>query len=255
MRLPLIHPPTQLNIYVIGDVVIHEGAVIAPGTILQAEPNSRILIREGVCIGMGNIINAYQGDIEIQSGAILGAGVLVIGQSKIGKNTCIGSLTTIINTSIERGTTIKAGSLIGDTSRSFSAEMSEPLQETESETNDFYPDKNDLISDASIMEIQLGSNRFVGNGSISNRNDSSPNPQLTEKKKTELLAKLEDMEDIFLRRTTEVDETPKISKQPNLPPDLQTENLNSSVVGLIHINKLLCTLFPERRSFNRPQQD
>ena len=108
MRLPLIHPPTQLNIYVIGDVVIHEGAVIAPGTILQAEPNSRILIREGVCIGMGNIINAYQGDIEIQSGAILGAGVLVIGQSKIGKNTCIGSLTTIINTSIESGTTIKA---------------------------------------------------------------------------------------------------------------------------------------------------
>lgn len=33
MRLPLIHPPTQLDIYVIGNVVIHESRVIASETI------------------------------------------------------------------------------------------------------------------------------------------------------------------------------------------------------------------------------
>lgn len=255
MRLPLIHPPTQLNIYVIGDVFIHESAVIAPGTILQAEPNSRILIREGACIGMGNIINAYQGDIEIQSGAILGAGVLVIGQSKIGENTCIGSSTTIINTSIEPGTTIQAGSLIGDTSRSFSAELSEPLQETESETNSLSPDNNDLISETSMMKIKLGPNHSIGNGYISNNNDFFPNLQKTKEKNTKLLEELEEMEDIRLRTTTEVDEDPKISKQPNPPPDSQTENLNSPVFGIIHLNSLLCTLFPERQAFNRSQQD
>lgn len=58
----------------------------------------------------------------------LDSGVLVIGQSKIGKNTCIGSSTTIINTSMELGTTVEAGSLIDDTSCSFFAVISNLLK-------------------------------------------------------------------------------------------------------------------------------
>ncbi|MEA5536063.1 transferase [Crocosphaera sp. XPORK-15E] len=220
MPLPLIHPPTQLDICVIGDVTIHEGAVVAPGTILQAAPNSRIVIREGACIGMGTLINAYQGDIYIESGAMLGAGVLVVGQSKIGKNACIGSSTTIINTSIEAGTTIEAGSLIGDMSRGFTSEKAETSQAIKSENNGSSPDRN---------------------GSI-------PKPEITEDKQP---AFMEKMEDLWLEAETEVPEMPEIPTIPKPSP----EPKNAPVVGQIYINQLLCTLFPERQGFNRFQNN
>ncbi|PSF38030.1 carbon dioxide concentrating mechanism protein [Aphanothece hegewaldii CCALA 016] len=117
MHLPPIHTISTSDIFVNGDVTIHESAVVAPGAILQAAPDSRIIVEEGVCVGMGVILNAYQGDIEIKSGAILGAGVLIIGHGEIGHNACIGSTTTILNTSVEAMTVIPAGSLIGDRSR------------------------------------------------------------------------------------------------------------------------------------------
>ncbi len=253
MRLPLIHPPTQLDICVIGDVTIHEGAVVAPGTILQAAPNSRIVIREGACIGMGTLINAYQGDIEIQSGAMLGSGVLVIGQSKIGKNACIGSSTTIINTSIEPGTTIKAGSLIGDTSRPFSTENSESFKETTSETNGSSGNNNGLSSEPS-REIKSETNRSLdyGKEDISNGNNSSPSPQMTKSQKP---AFVEEIEDVWLETATEVDESAEIPSPSNPPPKPPPENQNSPVVGQIYINNLLCTLFPERQAFTRSQPD
>ncbi|MEA5509107.1 transferase [Crocosphaera sp. UHCC 0190] len=227
MPLPLIHPPTQLDICVIGDVTIHEGAVVAPGTILQAAPNSRIVIREGACIGMGTLINAYQGDIYIESGAMLGAGVLVVGQGKIGQNACIGSSATIINTSIEAGTTIEAGSLIGDMSRGFTSEKAETSQETKSENNGSPPDSN---------------------GSLSDSNGSLPKPEITEDKQP---AFIEEMEDLWLEAETTVPEMPEIPTPPKPSP----ETKNAPVVGQIYINQLLCTLFPERQAFNRFQNN
>ena len=60
MPLPLIQPPSRSEVSVIGEVIIHQGAVVAPGTILQAAPNCRIVIHSGACIGMGSLINDYQ---------------------------------------------------------------------------------------------------------------------------------------------------------------------------------------------------
>ena len=227
MRLPLVYPPTQLDICVIGDVTIHDGAVVAPGTILQAAPNSRIVIREGACIGMGTLLNAYEGDIEIESGAMLGAGVLVVGHSKIGKNACIGSSCTILNTSIAPGTAIEAGSLIGDMSRPVSSETSEPSKAIKSETNGSVADTN---------------------GSVTDTNGSMPKPETTEAEKSEFV---EEMEDLWLEPETKVEEIPEILTQPNTP----TEMANVPVVGQIYINQLLCTLFPERQAFNRSQNN
>ncbi|GBF79292.1 transferase [Aphanothece sacrum] len=228
MRLPLVYPPTQLDICVIGDVTIHDGAVVAPGTILQAAPNSRIVIREGACIGMGTLLNAYEGDIEIESGAMLGAGVLVVGHSKIGKNACIGSSSTILNTSIAPGTAIEAGSLIGDMSRRpVSSEISEPSQAIKSETN------------GSVAAT---------NGSILDSNDVIPKPETTEVEKPEFV---EEMEDLWLEPETEVEEIPEIINPPNIPNEMP----NVPVVGQIYINQLLCTLFPERQAFNRSQNN
>ena len=144
MPLPLIQPPTGSDVSIVGEVIIHEGAVIAPGTILQAAPNCRIIIHSGACIGMGTLINAYKGDIEIESGAMLGAGVLVVGQGRIGQNVCLGSCTTVINASVESGSTVEAGALIGDTSRQFSEQETESPQQIKANNNGF-SESNHLI--------------------------------------------------------------------------------------------------------------
>lgn len=104
----------NLNSYISGEVTIDPSAAIAPGVILQAEPNSRIIIAAGVCIGMGAIVHARDGILEIEAGAILGAGVLVVGKGKIGANASIGSATTIVNYSIDSGQVVAPSSLIGD---------------------------------------------------------------------------------------------------------------------------------------------
>ena len=118
--------PLQLSsnsqILMSGDVVVNEGAAIAPGVILQADSGSRISIAAGACIGMGVILHAREGTLEIGAGVILGAGVLVVGAGTIGTSACIGAGTTLINPCIDQMQIMPAGSLIGDTSRQASAE-------------------------------------------------------------------------------------------------------------------------------------
>lgn len=113
--------PLQLSsnsqILMSGDVVVNEGAAIAPGVILQAEPGSRISIAAGACIGLGVILHAREGTLSIGAGVILGAGVLVVGAGTIGANACIGAGTTLINPCIDQMQIMPAGSLMGDTSR------------------------------------------------------------------------------------------------------------------------------------------
>ncbi|MEG4574568.1 carbon dioxide concentrating mechanism protein [Microcoleus sp. N3A4] len=118
--------PLQLSsnsqILMSGDVVVNEGATIAPGAILQADPGSRISIAAGACIGMGVILHAREGTLDIGAGVILGAGVLVVGAGTIGANACIGAGTTLIDPCIDKMQILPAGSLIGDTSRQVAPE-------------------------------------------------------------------------------------------------------------------------------------
>jgi carbon dioxide concentrating mechanism protein CcmN len=100
-----------------GNVTIDPSAAIAPGVLLQAEPNSRITIGAGVCIGAGSIVHASGGNIDIGTGACLGRGVLIIGSGSIAPNACIGAGTTIIDPQIEDGAVIPPHSLLGDRSR------------------------------------------------------------------------------------------------------------------------------------------
>jgi carbon dioxide concentrating mechanism protein CcmN len=118
--------PLQLSsnsqVCISGDVVVDQDAAIAPGVILRADPDSRISIAPGACIGMGVIIHARQGTLEVGAGAILGAGVLIVGSGAIGANACIGAGTTMINPCIDKMQILPAGSLIGDGSRQVTAE-------------------------------------------------------------------------------------------------------------------------------------
>lgn len=105
------------HLFVSGDVVIHPTATIAPDVLLQADPGCALVVAAGACIGTGSVLHAYQGQLTIESGATLGSGVLVVGQGTIGAEACIGSMSTIIDSSIEANQSVPPGSLIGDGSR------------------------------------------------------------------------------------------------------------------------------------------
>lgn len=115
--LPPPQPSLNKDIRISGDVEIHPTASLASGVILQAAPDHKIIVGADACIGMGAIINAAQGSVEIGSGAILGAGVLIIGASKIGSNCCIGTSTTIFQSDVAAMAVVEPGSIIGDRSR------------------------------------------------------------------------------------------------------------------------------------------
>ncbi len=104
-----------VNLY--GTVSIDPTAVVAPGVLLQAEANSRIVIGPGVCIGAGTIVQAAGGLLEIGAGACLGREVLVVGRGWIGANACIGAATTAIDPQIPEAAVVAPHSVVGDRSR------------------------------------------------------------------------------------------------------------------------------------------
>ena len=120
MYLSPLQPISNSHFYVSGNVTIHPSAAIAPGVLLQADPESQIIIAAGVCVGMGAILHAHQGILEVEEGANIGAGVLIVGKGKIGTNACIGSMTTVLDSSVGWGEVVPPGSLIGDASRQVS---------------------------------------------------------------------------------------------------------------------------------------
>ena len=113
-HLPPLEPIGDFRSYVCGDVVIDQTAAIASGVLIQADQGSRITIAASVCIGMGTVIHAQNGLLEIGAGANLGAGVLVYGTSKIGENCCIGASSSIVRAVIGKGAIVPPCSLIVD---------------------------------------------------------------------------------------------------------------------------------------------
>ncbi|MCS6813701.1 MAG: hypothetical protein NZ772_09065 [Cyanobacteria bacterium] len=123
MSPPLANPDLTACICIRGDVSIHPTAAIAPGVILQAEPNSRIAVAAGVCIGKGSILHAHWGALILEEGVSLGADVLIVGQGTIGAHACIGANSTLFNYSVESGQTIAANTLLGDPTRQITIDV------------------------------------------------------------------------------------------------------------------------------------
>lgn len=117
MHLPPLPLSSNYYVHTEGDVSIDPSAAIGSGVILRAGTDSKIIVGAGVCIGIGSILTASQGILEVEAGANLGAGVLVVGKGKIGTNACIGALTTIWNASIEPWQVVSPGSLVGNQGR------------------------------------------------------------------------------------------------------------------------------------------
>ncbi|MEP6515222.1 carbon dioxide concentrating mechanism protein [Microcoleus vaginatus] len=213
--------PLQLSsnsqILMSGDVVVNEGAAIAPGAILQADPGSRISIAAGACIGMGVILHAREGTLEIAAGVILGAGVLVVGAGTIGENACIGAGTTLINPCIDKMQIMAAGSLMGDTSRQAATEEATATAPTAAPTSPETPEATTPPVDRPIEPIE------------------PPQPAQTPPQTAP---------------ETAPDPPESTAAEPPQPGETPT-----ILYGQAHINRLLGTLFPHRQAFNRSEEN
>ena len=123
-------PPLSLiredHFCISGKVTIHPSAAIAPGVLLQADPDSEIVIAIGVCIGAGSILHAYQGMLEIEAGVTLGTGVLIVGSGQIGKNACVGANALIWNCSLAADQVVAAGSRIEEVEEGVDVQVDQP---------------------------------------------------------------------------------------------------------------------------------
>jgi carbon dioxide concentrating mechanism protein CcmN len=218
--LPPPQPVADRDIRINGDVEIHPTASLAPGVILEAAPNHRIIIGANVCLGMGVILNAGQGSIEIESGVTLGSGVLVIGESKIGSNACIGTSTTIFQASVSSMAVINPGSLIGDISRQIKITEAQEDSDTNSINNNNVAVENSTSS----SNAKVPDNKSTDNGK---RSPSQFFNQVENKK------------------TNKSQESIKNSSTDT--KEEKTKKQKDSVVGQVYINELLVTLFPHRK--------
>lgn len=118
MHLPPLPVPVISDYYVSGDVTIAGDVAMASGVILRATPGYRIVLGEGVCVGLGCILHACEGDIIVRAGAILGAGVLLMGWAEVGRRACLGSAVTLFRGRVDAGQVIMPGALLGETGSS-----------------------------------------------------------------------------------------------------------------------------------------
>ena len=212
--LPPPQPVPNKDIRISGDVEIHPTASIAPGVILQAAPDKRIVIGADACIGMGVIINASKGSIEIGSGAILGSGVLIIGACKVGNNACVGTAVTIFQANVEAMKTIEPGAVLGDDSRKVNLDKS--IQENEASNS------SPFSQPKPTSKSKIGSNGYY-----------SPNQTNKAAKKN---------------ISSKVETPPTPSRETTVIP--KTEKKKNPVVGQVYINELLVTLFPHNKDLN-----
>ncbi|MGG6264578.1 hypothetical protein ACQ4M3_26970 [Leptolyngbya sp. AN03gr2] len=217
-------PPLQLmpvsttHYYVSGDVTVHPGAAIAPGVLLQADPGSRIVIHQSVCVGLGSVIQAHEGTIEIGEGVIIGAGVLLVGALTVGDRACVGSGTTVMNRAIERISIVPPGSLLCEEMRS--AAVEEPTEEV------YEPGFCPPRPEQKIEELEdVWQDPAPQNGAIAQTNGSKPEPvQVNGSKPTEEMQESDEIES----------------------PGSQ----NGEVYGQAYVNRLLGKMFPNQRSLN-----
>jgi carbon dioxide concentrating mechanism protein CcmN len=218
-----MQPVINSDLRIYGEVEIHPTASLAPGIILIAAPGNRIIIGADVCIGSGVIFNAGQGDIEIESDAILGSEVLIIGKTHIGNKACIGSSVTIFQTSIPATTVVASGSILGDTSRQveifeISAKSAEKTHQEE------YPSFWDEPAE-NIAETHTDLNN---NNDIATQTTPSGQENLNETSPQEEV------------KPVDISELDINGEKPG-----QTKGV---AIGQVYINQLLFTLFPHRQN-------
>ncbi|MEH2161671.1 MAG: transferase [Nostoc sp.] len=243
--------------YISGEVTIHPSAVLAPGVILQAAENSKIVIGPGVCIGMGAILQVHEGTLEVEAGANLGAGFLMIGKGTIGANACIGSATTVFNYSVEPGQVVASGSVLGDTSRQI-AQTNQPEPSTNNPTATSAPPPNEEENGSGgVKEKVSSSTKFSAAAFVDFKQNKSisyfKSPATPESQPPPVEEPDKDAESPLQEA---VQEPTKPDSDPN--NQLTTESPNgfgTQIYGQGSISRLLTTLFPHRQSLSDQNDD
>ncbi|MBF2065512.1 MAG: transferase [Calothrix sp. C42_A2020_038] len=243
MSVPPLRLGSSFESYISGEVIVHPSAVIAPGVILRAAPNSKIIIGAGVCIGMGSVIQLDTGTLEIEPGASLGAGFLMVGEGKIGANACIGSATTVFRCSVSPGQVVAPGSILGDKGRNT----------IENETTTLNPSKALAAQTAPQQELE---DVWATNSSNSS---NGYNPSNTIKQSSLDSTSQENNSSTVPSpstnsTTSESQSQPsKTSIQPQ--PNTEQNTFGTHISGQTSIQRLLVTLFPHRQALNKPLLD
>ncbi len=251
MSVPPLRLCNNFETFFSGEVILHASAVIAPGVIMQAAPNSKIIIGSGVCIGMGSILQVDTGTLEIESGANLGAGFLMVGAGKIGANACIGSSTTVFRASVEPGKVVPAGSVIGDTSRTLSEpstkEMNGKLKQSQ------LPVVQPESASAKEAESEI-SNPYATDASIYTTPPLTPSPRPYFNPSPISYSAVKDSTEETL--SSEVSEEGTNTEESiEKPSNANSNGAGNHIYGRSNIKSLLTTLFPHRQSLNTTQSD
>jgi carbon dioxide concentrating mechanism protein CcmN len=212
-------PVSTTHYYVSGDVTIHAGAAIAPGVLLQADPGCRIVIGASVCVGLGAVIHAHDGAIEVGEGVIIGAGVLLIGALVVGDRACVGSGTTVMNRSVESLSIVPPGSVWVQ-----QANFEEGATEEVFEPGFCPPPPQQNVAE----EVPQTNNGSAPKVETAESNGSKPNPEMNGSKPIE-----------------EVQESDEIES-----PAAQEPQRNGAVYGQAYVNRMLGRMFPDQRPIN-----
>ncbi|MEH2084651.1 MAG: transferase [Nostoc sp.] len=250
MSVPLLRLSNNFDTYISGEVTIHPSAVLAPGVILQAAVNSKIVIGPGVCIGMGAILQVHEGTLEVEAGANLGAGFLMIGKGKIGANACIGSATTVFNYSVEPGQVIPPGSILGDTSRQIAlTKQSEPSTNNPTSTTNAPSPKEEENRSGGVTNFSASAFvDFKQNKSISYF--KSP---VTPESQPPPVEEPTNYADSTLAKAAQPSTEQNLD--PSQPAAESPNGFGTQIYGQGSINRLLTTLFPHRQSLSDPNSD
>ena len=272
MTVPPLRLYNNFETFFSGEVIIHASAVIAPGVIMQAAPNSKIIIGSGVCIGMGSILQVDTGILEIESGANLGAGFLMVGAGKIGTNACVGSATTIFRASVESGKVVPAGSIIGNNGRSFDEPSTEPStkemngrveqpqlpvaeqleQAEETEEADEPVEVEEIISDTSdTSNTSNASNGTKPSIYTTPPVTPSPRPYVSPSPISYFSLTKDSTEEVVSSSENSAEEhTTEESLEE--PANSNSNGMGNHIYGRSSIKSLLVTLFPHRQSLDEP---
>ncbi|MEH1824023.1 MAG: transferase [Nostoc sp.] len=242
--------------YISGEVTIHPSAVLAPGVILQAAVNSKIIIGPGVCIGMGAILQVHEGTLEVEAGANLGAGFLMVGKGKIGANACIGSATTVFNYSVEPGQVVPPGSILGDTSRQISQiKEPEPSTNNATSTNAVAP-KEEENGSGEVKEKVISSTNFSAAAFVDFKQNKSisyfKSPATPESQSPPVEEPANDANSTL---ESAAQESTEYHSDPSQPTTESPNGFGTQIYGQGSISRLLTTLFPHRQSLSNPNSD
>ena len=271
MSLPILQPSsTNIPPQIRGDVTIDSSVIVASGVILNATPGNKITIYAGVCLGMGTIITAHEGDVEIQANAILGPGTLILGNCVIGSQASLGTSVTVYHAKVKKLALIPAGSIIGDYSRQVEVseqkavvidKTQEEIAIAQTQTYQSTEVKEEILTEEE-NQVEYSQDSIIDKINRFNQNSYSrkKNPSTTTQQTDNLSAKkaqvnqssayqVNQQEEKEVNQSSESISEQEVEKtKTSVEPKSSSQTIakNKEVIGKVYINRMLYTLFPDK---------